>query len=159
MKQALALSLSAFLVSGAVAGAQERQPTTTVKSDNGEVVTLVGCVMIGGGTGVTLTNITSERVQDDKVRAKPGPATAGSYSLTAREGLDLSAYLNHRVELSGVVVHPATRGDRDDKIEIKETDRPKGASGPAKQTVKIARGDTNQFLVAAVKTLSPSCDN
>lgn len=151
MRQVMAASVVALLLAGSGAGAQESRGATEtrVKSDNGKVVTMTGCVMIGGGTSFMLSNITSEQEKGDKAQ---GPVHTGGYALVEREGLDLGPFINQRVELTGVVVPAATKGDRDDKIEIKET--PKART----TTVKVARGDMHQFLVASVKALSPSCD-
>jgi hypothetical protein len=126
--------LFALLLSGAIVAAQDAKGTTDtkVKADNGKVVTMTGCVEIGGGTSFVLTN--------DK-----------SYSLVARKGLDLGPYIQQKVELTGVVVPAATRRDGDDKIKIKEP------TAPAATTVKVARGKDAQFLVASVKTLAPTC--
>ncbi len=131
---------------------------TKVKSDNGSVETLTGCVMIGGGTNFMLTNITA-RVADDK---KPSPASV-TYALTERDGVDLGQYINQRVQLTGVFVPAATKGDRDDKFEIKETTKvdQKGRPGQTtstRETVKVDRGPANQFLVASVKGVAQGCE-
>lgn len=160
MRYVLPLFLSAICVA-TTAEAQVAKTTTDtqVKSDNGKVVTMVGCVMIGGGTSFTLSNITSERETRDK-NATPA---RGPYALVPREGLDLGPYINQKVQLTGVVVLPATKGDRDDKIEIRETTKADVVNGPdrkstAATTVKVARGAMNQFLVATVTALSPHCE-
>jgi hypothetical protein len=131
--------LAALLLSGAVVAAQDAKGAgdTKVKSDNGKVVTMTGCVEIGGGTSFVLTNITSE----------PG----GPYSLVARKGLDLGPYIQQKVALTGVVVPAATSRDRDDKIKIKEP------TASSSTTVKVARTKDAQFLVASVKALAPTC--
>jgi hypothetical protein len=156
--------LGSLLLTGAATSAQERTgktdtPTTgvKVKSDNGAVETLTGCVMIGGGTNFLLTNITA-RVADDK---KPSPAGV-SYALTERDGVDLSRYINQQVQLTGVFVPAATKGDHDDKFEIKGTGTAgtSGGSGqtpPKRETVKVQRGATDQFLVASVRSVAPQC--
>ena len=138
-----------MLLSGTIVAAQQPKTTTEtkVKSDNGTVVTLVGCVEIGGGTSFVLTNISSER---------------GSYALKEREGLDLGPYIQQKVELTGVVVPAATSSDKDDKIKVKDTTKIDVKNGPDKKsstatTVKVQRGAQPQFLVASVKTLAPTC--
>ena len=162
----------ALLLTGAVTSAQERTtptntaPTNTVqtkpatadvkvKSDNGSVETLTGCVMIGGATSFLLTNITA-RVADDK---KPSAASV-SYPLTERDGVDLSRYINQRVQLTGVFVPAATKGDRDDKFEIKtrKSDAKGEPTASTRETVKVPRGAGNQFLVASVKPVAPQCE-
>ena len=125
--------LLAVLLSGTIVAAQDaKRADTKVKADNGKVVTMTGCVEIGGGTSFVLTN--------DK-----------SYSLVARKGLDLGPYIQQKVELTGVVVPAATSRDGDDKIKITEP------AAPSSTTVKVARGKDAQFLVASVKTLAPTC--
>jgi hypothetical protein len=160
MKQVITGCVCALMTAGVVASAQDAGVTTEtkVKSDNGKVVTMTGCVMIGGGTSFMLANITSEHERGEKASAHRG----GPYALIPREGLDIGPYVNQRVELTGVVVPAATKGDRDDKIEIRETTRVDVANGPdkkssAKTTARIARGVTSQFLVAAAKMVSPHC--
>ena len=154
--------LIAVLVAGVAVTAQNATTTTdtTVKSDNGTVVTMAGCVMIGGGTSFTLTNITSAQHKHDNATS---PA-AGSYALMAREGLDLAPYIQQKVELTGVVVPAATKGDKDDKIRVKETTTTAGAAPAADKTsskattVKIVRGAGDQLIVASVKVLAPTCE-
>ena len=148
-----------MLLSGTIVAAQQPKTTTEtkVKSDNGTVVTLVGCVEIGGGTSFELTNISSERGRRD-TKAPP----AASYALKEREGLDLGPYIQQKVELTGVVVPAATSGDKDDKIKVKDTTKVDVKDGPDKKTstattVKVQRGAQPQFLVASVKTLAPTC--
>ena len=150
----------ALLLSGTIVAAQDAKVTTDTKvtSDNGKVVTLIGCVEIGGGTSFVLTNITSEREQHEKSSSPAG----GPYALLERKGLDLGPYIQQKVELTGVVVPAATSRDKDDKIKIKETTKVDVKHGPDKTsseatTVKVARGAANQFLVASVKSLAPTC--
>jgi hypothetical protein len=142
-----------LLLSGTVVAAQDAKVTTDSKvtSDDGKVkvVKMTGCVEVGGGTGYVLTNITSE------------PAV-GAYPLVERKGLDLGPYIQQKVELTGVVVPAATKGDTQDKIKVKDTTRVDVKDGPDKTSstttrVKVARGAATQFLVASVKTLAPSC--
>jgi len=156
--------LCSLPLTGAATSAQERTVKTDtaatgvkVTSDNGAVETLTGCVMIGGGTNFLLTNITA-RVADNK---KPSPAGV-SYALTERDGVDLSRYINQRVQLIGVFVPAATKGDRDDKFEIKETRKPDtsgdaGHTATKRDTVKVQRGAADQFLVASVRPVAPQC--
>jgi hypothetical protein len=149
----------ALVLTGAVVSAQERKVATEtkVKSDNGTVETLTGCVMIGGATNFLLTNITAAPAADNR-KSQSGV----SYALMERDGVDLGQYINQRVQLTGVFVPAATKGDRDDKFEIKERKKV-DAKGDAtkttasKETVKVARGAVNQFLVATVKAVAPGC--
>jgi hypothetical protein len=160
MRDTATRCLLALLLNSTIVAAQNTaiSKDTKVKSDNGKVVTMIGCVEIGGGTSFELTNITSERERHDTTALPRG----GSYALTAREGLDLGLYIQQKVELTGVVVPAATSRDKDDKIKIKETSRVDVKNGPDKTSstatsVKVARGAVAHFLVASVKTLAPSC--
>jgi hypothetical protein len=162
MRHAAPALLLTLLLGGAVVAAQDATVTTDtkVKSDDGKVVTMTGCVEIGGGTSFLLTNITSEQEKGQK-QTSPD---AGPYALVEREGLVLGQYVNQQVELTGVVVPAATKGDHDDKIEVKETTKVDVQNGPDKKsstatTVKVARGATSRFLVASVKTLAPTCQH
>ena len=160
MRHATLSCLFALSITASVAAAQYAAPATEtkVKSDNGKVVTMTGCVMIGGGTNFTLSNITTEREQGEKNAGHTG----GPYALLARDGLDLGLYINQKVQLTGVVVPPATKGDDDDKFEIRETaeaDVEKGRERrSSSETVRVDRKSMHQFLVASVKTLAPDCD-
>jgi hypothetical protein len=162
MRYAIAGLMVGLMLTGAAADAQDTKVTTTtkVKADNGTAVTLAGCVMIGGSTSFLLTNITSQHIEHDKHDKAAAPSA--SYALLEREGLDLGSYINHRVELTGVFVPAATKGDDDDKIKITETTEVDVKNGPDKkasssETVKVARGPVNQFLVATVKSVAPTC--
>ena len=148
----------ALVLMASVVSAQERTATTDtkVKSDNGTVETLTGCVTIGGATNFLLTNITA-RVADSKQPSQAGT----SYALMERDGVELGQYINQRVQLTGVFVPAATKGDRDDKFEIRETKKATGTDSPrqtTRETVKVDRGAANQFLVASVKAVAPRCD-
>ena len=171
MRTIAAAYLFALLSSGATVVAQDAKTTadtakttadTKVTADAGKVVTMTGCVEIGGGTSFVLTNITSEQEHQSEhgqPERKQVPS-GGPYALVGRKGLDLSPYILQKVELTGVVVPAATTRDTDDKIKIKETTtvdaKPDKTSSKA-TTVKVARGATPQFLVASVKTLAPGC--
>ena len=142
-------ALTVVLLSSGVIAAQNA-PTTTetkVKADDGKVVTMIGCVEIGGGTSFVLTNITSEQDRHQKNRTPP----AGPYALAERKGLDLGPYIQQKVQLTGVIVPAATRSDTQEKIKVKEK------ASSESTTVKVPRGATAQFLVATITTLSPTC--
>lgn len=164
MRNAAAIYAVALLLGVTVATAQEARPTTDtkVKSDDGQVIKMTGCVEIGGGTGFVLTNITSEQTVSDKVRTGTHAPPVGSYALVERKGLALGTYIQQKVELTGVVVPAATQRDSQDTIEITETTRDNPDStrhrGPSEDIkVKVKRGAAAQFIVASVKTLSLTC--
>ena len=165
MRNAAAGYVFALVLSGAVVAAQDStvKTDTKVKSDDGKVVTLIGCMEVGGGTSFMLTNITAEQDQSQKNgRETSRQAKTGSYSLVERKGLALGPYIQQKVQVTGVVVPAATSRDAQDKIDIKETTRVDVKDGPDKTsseatTVNVARGPESQFLVASVKTLAATC--
>lgn len=156
MRRAASNFLAALVLGGVAVAAQDAKTTTDtkVKAEKGKVVTVAGCLEIGGGTSFVLSNVTTGQEHHTK---------SGPYALTGREGLDLGPYINHKVELTGVVVPPVASGDKDDKIKIRETDKvdaattPNGKSAPATTTVTVPRAATTQFIVASVKSLAPTC--
>jgi hypothetical protein len=158
MRHSLPVLSCAVLFTATLASGQTTKSTgeTKVKSDNGQVVTVTGCVMIGGATNFLLS-VASERDGRDKAAS----AAPGSYALIERDNLDLGRYINQRVELTGVVVPAATKGDADDKIKITDTradvEHSPDKKPSATKTVKVARGAAAQFIVASVKTLAPVC--
>lgn len=165
MRNAAAGYVFALVLSGTIVAAQDSnvKTDTKVKSDDGKVVTMIGCLEVGGGTSFTLTNITKE--QDQSAKDRPSGSRSdkgGSYALIEREGLALGPYIQQKVQLTGVVVPAATSRDAQDTIDIKETTRVDVKGGPDKKssaatTVNVARGPETQFLVASVKTLAATC--
>jgi hypothetical protein len=148
MRMAAGYAFMVALLSGSVVAAQTATTTDTkVKADDGKVVTMIGCVEIGGGTSFVLTNITSEQDRHQKNQTPP----AGAYALVERKGLDLGPYIQQKVQLTGVIVPAATRGDRQEKIKVEDK------SSSQSTTVRVPRGATAQFLVATIKTLAPTC--
>ena len=141
--------LTVALLSGGVVAAQQATGSTDpkVKADDGKVVTMVGCVEIGGGTSFVLTNITSERDSHQKSKTPP----PGPYALVERKGLDLGPFIQQKVQLTGVIVPAATQSDTQEKIKVKEQ------TSSESTTVKVPRGSSAQFLVATIKTLAPTC--
>ena len=149
MRKAAGWALSIAMISGTAMVAQNATGTTDtkVKADDGKVITLIGCVEIGGGTSFVLTNITSEQDRHQKNQTPP----AGPYALVERKGLDLGPFIQQKVQLTGVIVPAATRGDTQEKIKVKDK------TSSESTTVKVPRGASAQFLVATVKTLAPTC--
>jgi hypothetical protein len=160
MKSAAFVGAFALFVTGITVAAQDAQVTSDrkVSSQDGKVVTMSGCVEVGGGTSFVLTNITSEQARHERTPSLP----AGALPVVELKGFDLGPYIQQRVELTGVVVPAASKRDTQDKIKVKETTRVDGAEGSEKTsseatTVKVARGAAAQFLVASVKSLAPTC--
>jgi hypothetical protein len=130
---------------------------TDVKSDNGKVVTMTGCLM-GGGTDFILSSVEEHGKKDKAV----GTTGVSPYALTPRDGLNLAPHIGQRVELTGVLVPAATKHDHDDKIQVKdktklEIDGAPDQHSEQKTEVKVERGATDTLVVASVKDLKMSC--
>lgn len=136
---------------------------TRIKADDAKVLTISGCLG-GGPTNFSLSNVVASNPGDKKDDRK-AVGTAGlldSYVLMPRDGIALAPHVGHRVELTGVVVPPATKGDDDAKIEVKERTEVQRENAPDSKTetttrARIARGAEAQFAVASLKMISPVC--
>lgn len=137
---------------------------TRIKADDAKVLTISGCLG-GGPTNFTLSNIVAASTPGDKKDDRKTVGTAGlldSYVLMPRDGIALAPHVGHRVELTGVVVPPATNDDDDAKIEVKERTEVQRENAPDSKTetttrARIARGPEAQFAVASLKMISPVC--
>jgi hypothetical protein len=135
---------------------------TRIKVDDAKVMTISGCLG-GGPTSFTLSNVVAASVPSQKDDRKTGgsPGLLESYALVPRDGVALAAHVGHRVELTGVVVPPATK-DNDAKIEVKEQTQVKRENAPDSKAetttrARIARGPEAQFAVTSLKMVSPVC--
>jgi hypothetical protein len=147
-------SLPAWTLAGACAlavslGAQGAtdQYKSTQKSDT-KGMTLTGCLQAGTTPGTfTLTNATtSQRASADKPTEPPtatpteeAVGTSGkakTYDLTAKTGVDLSAHVGHKVEV---------------------TTEPAAAKGAESSTTTEMKTATPKLTVSAIKHVSPTC--
>jgi hypothetical protein len=136
---------------------------TRIKADDAKVLTISGCLG-GGPTSFSLSNVVAASPGDKKDNRKT-VGTAGlldSYVLMPRDGIALAPHVGHRVELTGVVVPPATKDDDDAKIEVKERTQVQRENAPDSKTetttkARIARGPEAQFAVTSLKMISPVC--
>jgi hypothetical protein len=137
---------------------------TKIKADDAKVMTIDGCLS-GSGSNFMLTNAVAATVAGDKKAEKKTVGTSGvvdSYALVPQGGVSLTPHLGHRVELVGVVIAPAKKGDNDAKLKVDEkttVQRDNAPDSKSKTTSKaeIARGPNAQFAVTSVKMISPVC--
>ncbi len=137
---------------------------TKIKADDAKVMTIDGCLN-GSGSNFMLTNAVAARVAGDKKDEKKSVGTSGvveSYALVPQGGVSLTPHVGHRVELVGVVIDAAKKGDNDAKVKIEDrtkVDRDNAPDSKSKTTSKaeIARGPNAQFAVTSVKMISPVC--
>jgi len=139
---------------------------TRIKADDAKVMTVSGCLS-GGGSSFVLTNAVAATAPSDKDKKDDNKSvgTSGvvdSYALVPREGVALAPHIGHRVELVGVVVDAAKKGDDDAKVKIDEKTQVKREDAPDSKSetttkARIARGPNAQFAVTSVKMISPVC--
>ena len=171
----------AVVALAATAGAQDStvKSQTKVKVDDGQVMTLTGCLRqdtsAGGYTlfgsaveGDELT--TSTKVSTDvdrdgttvttKSRTKGGDDTAfGTFVVIPRNNIDLASQVGHAVQLSAVMVDRG-HGDADVKITEKtKTDPERGRDTRSRATTKVEvpRGPVGQYAVIALRTIADTC--
>ncbi len=143
---------------------------TKVDADDAKVVTMTGCLQAGAtGDVFTLTGAKATTGEDLEAKAKTEidvdknetevktksrteveheddetpVGTAGAvttYELMAKDGVNLTPHVGHRVEIVGSVVEGGKKGE--------EAEPSRG---------RISRGPTAQFAVTSVKMISPVC--
>jgi hypothetical protein len=136
---------------------------TKIKADDAKVMTVDGCLS-GSGSSFVLTNAVAAKTGDKKDEKKT-VGTSGvvdSYALVPRAGVSLTPHVGHRVELVGVVIDAAKKGEDDAKVKNEDKtkiDRENAPDSKSKTTTKadIARGPNAQFAVTSVKMISPVC--
>ena len=131
------------------------KPLPSPKADDGKPVVLSGC-LTGGPSSYTLAAAVVTRAARESAEA--GVATSGaaiSYSLTPRNGVEMSALVGKKVEIQGVLLPagpPPARSDesakrkQDDSPDVKES-----------TTAKVAMVVSPKVAVTAVKLVSPTC--
>jgi hypothetical protein len=137
---------------------------TKIKADDAKVMTVSGCLS-GAGSSFVLTNAVAATAPSGKKDDKKSVGTSGvvdSYALVPREGVLLAPHIGHRVELVGVVIDAAKKGDDDAKVKIDEKTQVKRDDAPDSKSetttkARVPRGPSAQFAVTSVKMISPVC--
>ena len=161
-------SCAVALFAAAVLHAQDTtiKQETHIKADDAKVMTVSGCLSSAGASSFVLTNAVTAtdpaKKKDDDKKSVGTSGVVSSYALVPQSGVSLAPHVGHRVELTGVVVDAAKKGDDDAKVKIDEKTEVKREGAPdskAESTTKarIARGPEAQFAVASVKMVSPVC--
>src|SRR5688572_9460117 len=152
------LSVPVFVLSlAAIPLAAQDQPARSpapAKSDAAKPVLLSGCLS-GGPSGYTLSNVAVTRVAHESADRPVGTSGAStSYSLTARDGVDLGDYVGKKVEVSGSLLPP-----QPPKTGVPDPKLPRNDSPDAKaQTPSTVVAVTDPKLaVTSVKLLSATC--
>jgi hypothetical protein len=138
MRSALVPSLAAVLM---ILGARHvsAAPQAAPKAADAPRVTVSGCLSGGPGKFVLTNVVAAGAGKEETGRGGPPPALARSYALVPRDGLSLTPYAGHRVEVTGTV-----------------TELEPGAADDAARG-KGSREPTASLAVASVKSISPIC--
>jgi hypothetical protein len=164
------------------------QSKTKVKADDARTVVMTGCLtqtggsyMLAGATSATGEDLTiKSKVKTDvdkdetevKTRTRAeidhdnddAVGTSGAtmmYQLDPRAGVNLAAHVGHRVQISGVMLDPAT-GDDDAEVTIREDTKVKNDDAPdarvkSKTKAELPRGAHARLAVVSVKPMSGAC--
>ena len=125
------LCLVSLCVFALVVAAGSANSQTETSKSGGKTVSLTGCLQSGTDPGTfTLTNTTP---------TKGAAKGSGTYQLTAASGVDLKAYVGHKVQISGMM-EPSKSG-----TELARTEP--GAASMGAQRVEVK----------SVKEVSASC--
>jgi hypothetical protein len=161
MRRVISTCVVALCFAAASLGAQDSATTktkTTVKADDGKVVTTTGC-LIGGPSSYTLTRATP--IVEERVTIGTS-GTVVSYTLIPRGSVDLTTHVGQQVEVTGVMIPAATKGDNDAKIKVQErtktdVDNAPDAKSKSNTKVEVPRGANPQLAVTSVKMVGASC--
>ena len=131
---------------------------TKIKTDDGKVVTTSGC-LIGGPSSYTLSRATPV-VQERVTVGTSG--TVVSYTLVPRSGVDLTTHVGQQVEVTGVLIPAAGKGDDDAKIKVEQKTKADVEDAPdaksnTKAKVEVPRGAYPQLAVTSVKMVGATC--
>lgn len=160
---------------------------TKIDADDAKVVTMTGCLQQGPAgdlfvlSGVTtlkgdeMTSRSKTEVDVDKnqtevtTRTKTevddkAVGTSGSvkaYELIPQAGVDLTAHVGNKVEVTAIKVK-AANGDDDAKVEMRTETTVKRDDAPDSKTkskteAELPRGASPRLTVVSVKQIAPGC--
>jgi len=156
MRRALSVSLFTLALAAIPLAAQDQpaRPPAPAKSDAVKPVLLSGC-LTGGPSSYTLSNVAVTRVAHEAADRPVGTSGAStSYSLTARDGVDLGDYVGKKVEVSGSLVPSQPQ-----KSAVPDPRLPKNDTPDAKVQMRanVAAVTDPGLAVTSVKLLSATC--
>ena len=163
---------------------------TKIEADDAKVITMTGCLskapagdlfVLAGATKLkgddmasrSKTKIdvdedetevktkTKTEVETDDDEAVGTSGTVATYELMPKEGVDLTAHVGHKVEITAIALKP---GDDDDtaevdvrtKTEVKRDDAP-DTRVKSRTEAELPRGANARLTVMSVKHIAPSC--
>jgi hypothetical protein len=139
-----------FTLMGAVATGEDLESKTRVSTD------------VDRDDVEVETDTRAEIDRDDRPVGTSG--VMKTYELSPRAGVDLSAHVGKRVQISAVMVDAAKGGDDDAEVEIEEKTEVEREDAPDAEAkteteAELPRGDHAQLTVVSVKEIAPSCAN
>jgi hypothetical protein len=147
---------AAALVATPLAAQQKpAESSAPAKSDASKSVLLSGC-LTGGPSSYTLSNVAITRGAHETAPDRP-VGTAGestSYSLIARDAVDLGDYISKRVEVTGTLLPPAPPQAAAAEPKAKQDDSP---DVKAQARAEVAAVAYPKVAATAVKLLSATC--
>jgi hypothetical protein len=186
-----ACTFAATVAFAATLNAQDTTVKTKTKidADDAKVVTMTGCLaqapagdlfVLSGATMLegddmksksktkidvdddeteTRTKTKTEVENDDQAVGTSG--TVSTYELMAKEGVDLTPHVGHKVQVTAVAID-AKKGDDDAEIDVRSETKVKRDDAPdskvkSKTTAELPRGASPRLTVMSVKHISPSC--
>jgi hypothetical protein len=157
MRRALSVSVFALALAAIPLAAQDTPVPSPApaKPDAAKPVLLSGC-LTGGPSSYTLSNVAVTRVAHEAADRPVGTSGAStSYSLTARDGVDLVDYLGKKVEVTGSLLPPAQA----QKGAVADPKRTQNDSPEVKAQTRanIAAATDPKVAVTSVKLLSATC--
>ena len=153
MRRAMSATFFAVALTALPLAAQRPATTPTPKAD-AKAVLLSGC-LTGGSSSYTLSNVAISRGAHETAPDRPvGTSGAStSYSLIARDGVDLGDYIGKKVEVTGTLM-PATPAAATAEPKAKQDASP---DVKAQARADVAAVTYPKVAATAVKLLSATC--
>jgi hypothetical protein len=154
MSRAITTTIFAVaLAAGPLAAQQKSSASSTSKTDP-KAVLLSGC-LTGGTSSYTLSNVAISRGAHESAPDRPvGTSGAStSYSVIARDGVDLGDYIGKKVEVTGTLM-PATPAATTATEPKKQNANP---DVKAQARADVAAVTYPKVAATAVKLLSATC--
>lgn len=139
---------------GIAVHAQDTRTTTTTKTsgDSGKTVTYTGCVQDGTATRSYVLNNVVPVSSTTAVGTSGRTETVTTYALVPGEKIEFQTHLNHKVEVTGVLV-PAGDSKTETKTKVDRDDAPDTTTREKTKTENAMP----QFRVTSIKNLAESC--
>ena len=163
---------------------------TKIDTDDAKVITMTGCLskapagelfVLAGATklkgdemaSTSKTKIDVDRdetevktktkaeVETDDDKAVGTSGTVATYELLPKEGVDLTAHVGHKVEITAIALNPSNDDD-DAEVDVKTETKIKVDDAPdskvkSRTEAELPRGANARLTVLSVKQIAPSC--